>query len=315
MNILICGHRAYAARGLAPLLENAGHKVVCFSRGSEGKDGNIITGDVKSIDRNPFIEWDIDVIVNFILLKDGTPQDNIEYISALCRLAKKHHVAKLIHLSSISSYPNDAAVITDNTEMDHNAMLKGKYGSLKVLVDEYLIREREMYGLPVILLRPGFIASEDHPNPLGGIAKVLPGKIAVLIGNRQSTLPLVYRNEMHQVLKRCADRMERQPADQSHDGHERRNARPAAREHAVDALAALALAALAGLGHAGVHDLLDEREAHVGDGCRAVEPALRLHLAHDVLDGLSSPRASPTSESPSTSLVAAKRRGMPARCA
>lgn len=206
MNILICGHRAYAARGLAPLLENAGHKVVCFSRGSEGKDGNIITGDVKSIDRNPFIEWDIDVIVNFILLKDGTPQDNIEYISALCRLAKKHHVAKLIHLSSISSYPNDAAVITDNTEMDHNAMLKGKYGSLKVLVDEYLIREREMYGLPVILLRPGFIASEDHPNPLGGIAKVLPGKIAVLIGNRQSTLPLVYRNEMHQVLKRIIEK-------------------------------------------------------------------------------------------------------------
>ena len=51
----------------------------------------------------------------------------------------------------------------------------------------------------------------------------------------------------------------------------------------VHALATLALAAGLGLGHAGVDHLGDEGEAHLGDGSGAVEPALCLHLAHDVL--------------------------------
>lgn len=208
MNILICGHRAYAARGLASLLEDAGHRLICFSRGSEGRERNVVTGDVKRIDENPFISENIDVIVNFILLKDCTPQDNIEYTAALCRFAKKHQVTKLIHLSSISSYPNDATIITDRTEMDHDASLKGKYGALKVLIDEYLVHERDTEGLPVVLFRPGFITSEDHPNPLGGVAKVFPGKIAVLMGNKRSTLPLVYRNEMHQLLLKIIEKKE-----------------------------------------------------------------------------------------------------------
>ena len=206
MNILICGHRAYAARGLVSLLENAGHEVICFSRGEVYREENVITGDVKAIDQNPFFKEHIDVIVNFILLKDGTPQDNIEYAAALCRLARKQNVARLIHLSSISSYPNDVTLITDKTEMDHKAGMKGGYGALKVLVDEYMIHERDAHRLPVVLFRPGFVVSDDHPNPLGGIAKVLPGKIAILIGNRQSTLPLVYRNEMHQVLLRLIEK-------------------------------------------------------------------------------------------------------------
>ena len=154
MNILICGHRAYAAHGLAMLLEKAGHRVICFSRGVEGKKDNIISGKVKNIDTNRFLDEKIDVIINFILLENGTLQDNIDYAAALCRLSKKKQVRKLIHLSSISSYPNDVHIITDQTEMDHNASLKGRYGAMKVVVDEYLIHERETNKLPLVLFRP-----------------------------------------------------------------------------------------------------------------------------------------------------------------
>ena len=87
--VLLCGHRAYAARGLTELLQGAGYRVVCFSRGAEERDGDVVTGNVLRVDENPCLkEEKIDVIINFIVLKDGTAEDNVAYISALCRFAK-----------------------------------------------------------------------------------------------------------------------------------------------------------------------------------------------------------------------------------
>ncbi len=201
MNVLICGHRAYAAKNIVAELEKLGHLVTCFSRGEICEDNNIITGPVKEIDRNPLLrKIEVEIIVNFILLKDESIEENITYVSSLCRFAMNKNVKKLIHISSISSYPNDVKVITEKTDIDHNANLKGEYGAKKVFIDEFLIKQKNEHGLPVVFVRPGFITSLDHPNPLAGIAKVFLGRIALLMGDKKSTLPLISRDDFQEKL-------------------------------------------------------------------------------------------------------------------
>lgn len=205
MNILICGHRAYAARNLEERLKQAGYTVICFSRGEVKRENNVVTGLVTEIDTNPLLPNEIDVVINFILLKNGTFKDNLAYIEALCRFCEKRKVKRLIHLSSISSYPNDTELITEDTEIDHNYRLKGNYGAQKVLIDKYLIKQRDEKGLPLVFLRPGFITAPDHPNPIGGIAKILPNGFTLLIGNNQSSLPIVSRDEMQYGLQKAIE--------------------------------------------------------------------------------------------------------------
>ena len=203
MKILICGHRAFAAKGLVGLLKSKGHDVFCFSRGKgggEGIEGNAVFGRVDQIDKNQYLNEHFDVVVNFILLKDDTFENNLAYIEALCRFCKEKNVGKLIHLSSISSYPNDASTIDEDTDIDHKYQLKGGYGALKVLVDEYLIKQRDEEKLPVVFVRPGFIMAEDHPSPLGGILKLLPGDIGILMGDKKCSLSVVTRDEMQYGL-------------------------------------------------------------------------------------------------------------------
>ncbi len=205
MKILICGHRAYAARGLADKLKSAGHEVICFSRGEEKKEGNVITGSVLDVDNNKYLKDErFDVIVNFILMEGATEADNLKYTEALCNLAERTGVKNFIHMSSISCYWNDESLITEITSIDEHPELKGGYGAVKVKIDNYLM-ERKM-STKVIFMRPGFITAPDKKNALAGIAKLLPGGFAVLMGNKKSTLPVVERDVLHEaILSAIAD--------------------------------------------------------------------------------------------------------------
>lgn len=139
-----------------------------------------------------------DVIINFILLADKGIDDNLRYISALCNLAEKTKTKKLIHMSSISCYPNDSVLISGKTAIDSHPELKGYYGALKINVDNYLLNRISTYK--VIMMRPGFITAPDKKNALAGIAKVLPGGISILMGNKYSTLPLCERYDLHMAI-------------------------------------------------------------------------------------------------------------------
>lgn len=206
MNILICGHRAFAAKGLVDILRANGHNVLCFSRGGLNMDDNIITGSVDEVDKNPFLrDKVIDVIINFIVLKDGTKESNLSYIKALCHLSENHKVSKFIQISSISSYPNKTEYIDENTEIDIDGRNKGDYGAMKVDVDRYLIGMKNNCNIPVIFVRPGFIMAKDHPNPLGGIVKKVGCKIGILWGNKRSTLPVIRREVLHSKLVKIVE--------------------------------------------------------------------------------------------------------------
>lgn len=207
MKILICGHRAYAARGLEALLKSKGYDVLSFSRSKDGKDNStnlptderIITGNVLEVDKNPYLlSENINVIINFILMEGTSEEYNLRYMEALCHLADKVGAQKLIHMSSISCYANDEKLITENTSIDVHPELKGRYGAVKVKVDNFLLKCK--VNARVIMMRPGFITAPDKKNALAGIAKILPCGFAILMGNKNSTLPLCKRDSLHRAM-------------------------------------------------------------------------------------------------------------------
>lgn len=202
--ILICGHRAYAARGLKNLLENEGHKVIEFSRGEVKGEGNVVTGPVLEMDKNPLFIEDIDVVINFILLQDRTVEENECYIRALLEFCKAHSVKRLVQISSISSYPNDAPIIKENTPTEKRVELKGGYGIIKAAVDNMLEMNRGAVGFDIVFVRPGYIVAVDNPHPFKGIAKFIGSKIAILIGDKKATLPCIRRETLHKCLAEIA---------------------------------------------------------------------------------------------------------------
>lgn len=198
--ILICGHRAYAARGLKKVLEKQGHMVMEFSRGEVKREGNIITGPVLEMDKNPLFTEVIDVVVNFILLQQGTAKENEDYMVALLNFCKLHSVKRLIQISSISSYPNDAPLIKEDTPTEKRVELKGGYGIIKAAADKLLEMNKNKVPFDIIFVRPGYIVAPDNPHPYKGIAKFFGTKCAVLIGDKKATLPCINRDVLHECL-------------------------------------------------------------------------------------------------------------------
>lgn len=206
MKILICGHRSYAARNFKEKLEKSGHEVWCFSRGNTCINGRVVSGPVMELDKNPFLTGiSIDVVVNFILLDNQSVEDNLKYVDALCKWCEREGVKRLVNMSSISVLPNSAENIDEETPIDTRPELKGNYGAVKIAVDTKLQEWGKTSSVKVIFVRSGFITAEDKKDALAGIAKVLPGGIALLMGNSKSTLPLVNRNNLQRGLQNAVE--------------------------------------------------------------------------------------------------------------
>ena len=200
MVILICGHRAYAARGLKAHLEQEGHQVLEFSRGEVMRKDNIIYGPVLEIDNNPMISEYIDVVINFIILQNDSIDHNEQYIHALLSFCQKRGVKSLIQISSISSYPNETLLINEDTPIDQKTEYKGPYGKIKAVVDQKLEKEKNKFSYEIVFVRPGYIVANDNPYPFKGIAKLFGNKFAILIGDKNASLPCIRRDVFHNCL-------------------------------------------------------------------------------------------------------------------
>lgn len=202
MKILLCGERSFAAQGLEAVLVGAGHEVTCFSRGTVKVEGNKVEGDILAMASNPHLDQPFDIVINFILVKFGSIDQNLAFAKSLVDFCAARKVAKLFQISTISTYPNDAAAVDESTPIESSTEAKGPYASIKIAVDQYLLKH--CGETKVSFLRPGFILSPDVPPPTSGILVRLPAGIHVLLGNKANTLPLVQRSRMHEAIARIA---------------------------------------------------------------------------------------------------------------
>ena len=197
--VLICGHRSFASTGLSEMMETNQIMFDCFSRGNEEKVGNVITGDVMFMTDNKYLD-NYDTVVNFIILKEKSIEENIEYLKVLLDFCKRKKVKHLIQISSISVYPNEAVEIDEHSSIESDWHNKGGYARIKVAVDKY-IESNVPEGIKVSYVRPGFIYTKNKEISKAGILISKFG-INILLGDKKTTLPLINREILHEAIIR-----------------------------------------------------------------------------------------------------------------
>lgn len=195
--VLVCGHRSYVATGFCNILESYNISFDCFSRGEEKRIDNVVTGDIFSMKNNPNLE-SYDTVINFIILKDRSLEENIEYIKSLLDFCKVKGIKNLIQLSSISVYPNDVLEVNEKSEIEKSWINKGKYAAIKVCTDNFLLNNR-IESVNLSFVRPGFIYSKGYIPSKTGILLSKFG-INILLGDKKTTMPLISRDLVHKSL-------------------------------------------------------------------------------------------------------------------
>jgi nucleoside-diphosphate-sugar epimerase len=200
VKILLCGNNSFAAKGLFEKLLSAGLDADCFTRGKENRIGNQVTGNVFQICENKYLVENYDTVINFIIIKDQSIDENLRYIKALDHFCIERSVKQLIQISSISVYPNDIAYVNEDSVIEKDPNNKGGYASIKVAVDQYLLNKKPDYKITFI--RPGFIVATEQVPSLVGIAVLLPFNLAILLGNKKTSLPLIDKIQFHEAIVR-----------------------------------------------------------------------------------------------------------------
>lgn len=202
-NVLILGAHSFVASGLASKLVSEHCCVEAFSRGEECRKGNHIYGDYLNLPDNQFFKDNYDVVINFAILKDGSVNDNINYIKALLEFCKKHKIKKLIHFSSIMVYNYQLKEVDEDTYIEGvDETYKDGYGKIKIAVDQYLMNQKADLSFETILVRPGFVLSADRVCPF---IKKLPLGFSIIKGNKKSKQPIVRREQIHEALLRIIE--------------------------------------------------------------------------------------------------------------
>lgn len=198
--ILILGSNSFAAKGLVDILTNDGHEVVCFGRGPVAQDGNKVTGPILEMATNPFLGF-YDLVINYIVLKDGTIADNERFISALIEFCEKKKIPQLIHLSSVSVYDCNVKKVTELSLLEQNPLKKGSYGSLKVIADLVLKKNRTK-GLKITYVRPGFILGSGVVSPIIGMGFRCGKNILLQVGSSRNVLPITTRVIVNEAIRK-----------------------------------------------------------------------------------------------------------------
>ena len=196
-DILICGHRSFVASGLLDRLQNADISFDTFSRGEQIRKGSSVTGDVLKMYENKYLS-EYTCVINFIILKGLSVEENILFIKSLLEFCRRKHVKRLIQISSISVYPNEALEVNEQSEIEKDWHNKGGYASIKVAVDHY-IDEHKPEELEVVYVRPGYIYAKNHEVSKAGVIVSKLG-LNVLLGDKRTALPLIDRSIMHDAL-------------------------------------------------------------------------------------------------------------------
>ena len=197
-NILICGASSFVSSGIVERLKREGCTVDCFSRGVLSRQENVIRGDYKEISNNNFLDKEYDVVINYAIIKDGTIEDNLQYIKSLVQLCTDKRVKKLIHFSSVMVYSHHVGYINEETPMEtvEETWMEG-YGKIKIAVDEYLLSVKDLLPFEIVLVRPGYVLAGSRPCPF---IKPLPMQFALIKGYRGSKQPIVKREEIHEAI-------------------------------------------------------------------------------------------------------------------
>lgn len=198
--VLLCGHRSFAAQGLIDLLDQAGHDVVCFSRGSLQKNDRVVTGPVYELHNNQLLD-SFDTVINYILLGDESLRRNLDYVDSLLQFCSDHNVKHLVHISSVAVYKNGIKLVNEHAKVEIEPRKKDLYGALKVATEQHIVKGLPP-GVKLSLVRPALILGSGLDYPIRGNALRLPWNRLLAVGNCKSQLGLITRELVNEAILR-----------------------------------------------------------------------------------------------------------------
>jgi nucleoside-diphosphate-sugar epimerase len=203
--VLLLGNTSLVATGLEERLRSNAIDVVTFRRGPVGEHGYTVTGSVFQLRSNPYLQRRFDAVVNFILLKDESLDQNVKFVNELASYIEDRQIPHLIHVSSISSYSDKTSLIIEGSPTESDPRKKGSYGSLKVATDLAVI-ERAHGRFALTLIRPGFVLADGLASPIVGMGIRIPANGLLVLGSANDTVPVIRRTDVHEAIVRILTR-------------------------------------------------------------------------------------------------------------
>jgi nucleoside-diphosphate-sugar epimerase len=199
--VLVCGPRAYAARGLRAALEAAGHSVDDAGRGQPTHEG----GAPPPLPEQPHLADRYDVVINYVVLRGETVERNVDFIRSLIRLCDERAVGHLVHISSLSAVRDDVLAVSEASPIKTDPRRSGPNAAAKIAAE--LCLERELpAAVKLTIVRPAAVISGDMADPVGSIGVRAPDGGVVVMGRGERQRPLILRSVMNRAVVRLVER-------------------------------------------------------------------------------------------------------------
>ena len=214
MRVVIIGGTGHIGSFLTPRLVEAGHAVVCVSRGlKQPYRQHPAWRSIERVEMDRTVEeeagrfgeriatLDAEVVVDLTCYEPHSAQQLVD--------ALRGRIGHLLHCGTI--WVHGSSVEVPTTEAEPRRAF-GEYGERKVAIEAYLLREARRSALPVTILHPGHLVGAGWApvNPAGNFnleifSKLLLGSPIQLPNIGMETLHHVHADDVAQCFQRAIE--------------------------------------------------------------------------------------------------------------
>jgi nucleoside-diphosphate-sugar epimerase len=118
-------------------------------------------------------------------------QSNVRGTELILEASVRAGIKQVVYLSSLGVYgpPVNSHPITEETPFDPKPEKRGHYSHTKIIAERLAVHLAKQHGLPLVILRPGFVYGGANKPPAGLFA-FQRGNRATVVGKRDCILPL-----------------------------------------------------------------------------------------------------------------------------
>ncbi len=169
----------------------------------EAQGVRILTGDLADLESlgGDFLKgFDVVYHVGARVVSTGAWEEfekaNVTATRQLLEMAETFGLKRFVYVSSLGIFdiPSAGVTITEESDYDHEPLLRGHYTRSKIHADR-LACAAARAGKPVVVVRPGRIYGHDHPSQplfMGRVKKRLMGNTWVVVSRPSYLVPVAY---------------------------------------------------------------------------------------------------------------------------
>ncbi len=221
MKVFVTGATGFLGRRIVRRLRERGEEVLALARESsdtgelEALGAEIVRGDLADVDAflGRIAGCDVVFHAGARVVTHGAWEEffvaNVEATQKLIDAAVATG-ARFVHVSSLGIFEIDRAglVVTEDTDYDHNPMLRGYYTRSKIDADRVAAAAART-GKDVVVVRPGRLNGHDHPQGqpvfLGRVKKFLGADLLVVVSTPGYHVPTVHVENAADAVVRAGD--------------------------------------------------------------------------------------------------------------